>query len=337
MRLVLLPLLLGLSCSIFAQKETFDIIEYKQPAGWQKNIKAEAISFSKEKDNNFCMMILYKSIDGSADAQQNFNKSWEHLAQNSFNAEKAAMQPASTDNGWDIRTGSALFEKDGLKGSVVLITGSKKSKVANILILTNTDAFQQEMEAFLDGIVLKEIPAAKINNSPANNKQNNSLSHNRLTGLWRNNVTETSGYFNGKPNYTAGYTDKEYNFKSDGTYTFLHKMWLTSLKNIFFVYETGTWSIIGNKLTLTPRKSKAEEWRKAGSDTKKWGSLVKSGNRQLVQTVYTFDIYTDDYGTTLSLQYSGSTGREPDNVSKLSYSLKTKEGSLITLPPGFKF
>jgi coenzyme F420-reducing hydrogenase beta subunit len=75
--------------------------------------------------------------------------------------DKAVMQPAGTDNGWTSEIGSAAFEKDGLKGAVILITNTSEAKMANIVILTNTQLYQKEMENFLNNYLfqnLKQIP-----------------------------------------------------------------------------------------------------------------------------------------------------------------------------------
>ena len=121
--LIFISFLGFLSCN--AQGQQFDIVNYTEPFGWQKSEKPETVSFSKETDKGFCIMTIYKSIDGSPDAKKNFDVSWESLVQNIIGAGKPTMQPATTDNGWQTLLGSSPFEKDGLKGAVILITSSK--------------------------------------------------------------------------------------------------------------------------------------------------------------------------------------------------------------------
>ncbi len=72
------------------------------------------------------------------------------------------MQPAETENGWEVQSGFAPFESDGNKGVVVLATSTGYEKMVNIIILTNTNAYEKEMTAFLESISLKKInPVAK--------------------------------------------------------------------------------------------------------------------------------------------------------------------------------
>ncbi len=156
MRIVIWVLLLLTGKVTLAQHEQpFDIISYEKPKGWQQSSTRETLSFSKEDDKeNYCVITLCKSVEAGTDAYANFNLSWETMAINNLGAGAATMQPGTTDNGWKTHMGSAPFEKDGLKGAAILVNSSKNNKMVNILILTNTDKFQKEMETFLDGITL---------------------------------------------------------------------------------------------------------------------------------------------------------------------------------------
>ncbi len=145
-----------------AVQEQFDILYYQSPTGWQKSSTGETLSFSKEGDkDNYCVITLCKSVEAGADAQSNFSLSWETMAMNNLGAGTATMQPGTSDNGWQTRMGSAPFEKDGLNGTVILINSSKNNRMVNILILTNTDTFQKEMEDFLESVTLKQNSATE--------------------------------------------------------------------------------------------------------------------------------------------------------------------------------
>ena len=146
-------LILAASCT--NGQEQFDLVTYQPPVGWQKSSDENTMTFSNEDGGgNYCVMTVYKSIETVNDADNNFNISWESLVQNVLGTGAATMQPGSTDNSWENRIGSAPFEKDGLQGAAILITSSKGNKMINIMILTNTDKFQTEMETFLDGMTL---------------------------------------------------------------------------------------------------------------------------------------------------------------------------------------
>jgi hypothetical protein len=148
----------------FAQnKQAFDITTYTTPKGWSKTEKSETLTFSKEEGTNFCMITIYKSIEGSVNADTNFEMAWQSLVQENLGvASKAIMQPGNTDKGWENRIGSAAFDKEGTKGVAVLISSSKNKILVNILMLTNTNAFQTEVEAYLESIAFTENSTAKV-------------------------------------------------------------------------------------------------------------------------------------------------------------------------------
>ncbi|HRF22812.1 MAG TPA: hypothetical protein PLR98_01570, partial [Chitinophagaceae bacterium] len=81
--------------------------------------------------------------------------------------------PAGTDNGWTSETGSAPFEKDGLKGAVILITNTSAAKMVNIVILTNTQLYQKEMENFLNDLSFSkpETNTSQLKNSTTAKKE----------------------------------------------------------------------------------------------------------------------------------------------------------------------
>jgi hypothetical protein len=74
------------------------------------------------------------------------------------------MQPAATEAGWEIQSGYAPFEGNGAKGIAWLVSSSGFEKMVNILLLTNTDAYQKEISAFLSSISFKNI--APVSSKP---------------------------------------------------------------------------------------------------------------------------------------------------------------------------
>ena len=138
-----------------AQQQLFDIVGYTVPLGWSKSQKPETLTFTKETGNNFCIVTIYKSIDATNNAQNNFDFAWKSLVQGRLNISgQATMQPGSTDSGWETKLGNATFEKDGVKGVVMMINSSRNRKAVNIIVLTNTTIFQKDLEQLLEGIDL---------------------------------------------------------------------------------------------------------------------------------------------------------------------------------------
>lgn len=174
------------SCTAAAQqKQIFDIVTYTLPTGWQHSKKPETVTVSKEdKDGNFCFITIYKSVESGNDSKQNFDLSWEALVQNVLATGKATMQPAGTDNGWTSEIGSAPFEKDGIKGAAILISSTNNGKMVNIVVITNTNKYQKEMELFLDGITLKDTSISASTVNTRNQQPEPSAINNQKVEIW---------------------------------------------------------------------------------------------------------------------------------------------------------
>jgi hypothetical protein len=66
------------------------------------------------------------------------------------------MFPSNNPEDWTLEGGFAPFEKDGGKGVVLLYTISGHGKMVNVMILTNTQAYESNITAFVESITLKK-------------------------------------------------------------------------------------------------------------------------------------------------------------------------------------
>ncbi len=164
-KLIILFVLSFSFAALPAQKKTFDLASYIPPKGWKKLNTASAIQFTKEDatKGTYCSIILYKSIPGKSDPKENFTLAWETLVKEMVAISgKPEMQPAATEHGWTAESGFASFEREGSKGMAVLVTSTSQEKMVNLIILTNTDVYQNEITAFLTSITLqKQITVKK--------------------------------------------------------------------------------------------------------------------------------------------------------------------------------
>lgn len=141
-----------------SQKQTFDILSYSVPKGWKADKKTETASYSKDAGaKGYCIITLYKSIDAGNNSKQNFDISWQSLVKATLTTDDPAMQPATTDDGWETQTGSAAFETNDIKGTAILLSSTKLNKLVNILILIKGDDLIKDMSAFLESILMQDV------------------------------------------------------------------------------------------------------------------------------------------------------------------------------------
>ncbi|MBN9381049.1 MAG: hypothetical protein J0H74_09795 [Chitinophagaceae bacterium] len=158
-RLIHFCILCGFVGNSFAQTETFDLVTYTVPKGWKKRPAESAVQFSKEDaaKGTYCLIKLYKAVPGTPSSKENFDLAWISLVKEKVTVSVAPeMQPAATENGWEVQSGYAPFENEGEKGIVLLVTSSGYNKMVNLVILTNTDAYEKDMASFIESITLKK-------------------------------------------------------------------------------------------------------------------------------------------------------------------------------------
>ncbi len=186
----------------FAQVQTFDLTTYTPPKGWVKKATASAVQLTKTDDakGTYCLITLYKSVPGTNNSKDNFDMAWNTLVKEMVTVSTAPeMQPASSENGWEAQSGYAPFESDGNKGIALLVTSTSGQKMVNIIILTNTDVYQQSMTDFLESVSFKKQATTpvttNVNTNPVTNPVNKPVA-----------VTNTNGYGFTTTNFDDGWT-----------------------------------------------------------------------------------------------------------------------------------
>ena len=166
-KIFLLSVLCVFVGNAFAQKETFDIATYTAPKKWKKKRTEDAVQFTKEDaaKGTYCIITLYKSVPGTTNSKENFDLAWTSVVKEMVNVSTAPeMQPSAKEDDWEVESGYAAFESDGEKGVALLVTSTGYNKMVNLIILTNTDAYETEMTSFIGSISLKKQTQA-INNT----------------------------------------------------------------------------------------------------------------------------------------------------------------------------
>lgn len=157
--------ILTFSIGAFAQTtETFDIATFQPPKGWNRQPTQSSIQFSTEDKaaGTYCLITLFKSIPGTGDSKENFGIAWKTIVKGMVNVATAPQMFSSNNpEDWALEGGFAPFEKGGEKGVALLYTISGYGKMVNILILTNTQAYESNVTAFVESISLKK-PIAEI-------------------------------------------------------------------------------------------------------------------------------------------------------------------------------
>lgn len=162
---ILLLLFIAQALTAFTQPQVFDITTYTPPKGWKKQATESTIQYSKEDPakGTYCLLMLFKALPGTPDSKKNFDAAWETVVKEVVAVSTApTMVAPSSENGWEAQSGYAPFSKDGDNGIALLVTSSGFEKMVNILALTNSDVYQQEMTAFLESVTFKQLTTKPV-------------------------------------------------------------------------------------------------------------------------------------------------------------------------------
>lgn len=149
--------------AIGQREESFDILKFTTPQGWTMEAGKDALQLGTENaSGGVCLVTIFRSVPATDNSRENFSMAWETLVRQLVTARAdPEMLPSSNENGWILESGSARYESEGKHGSVLLVTATGGGKMINLVALMNTDAYQQEVAAFLNSIVLPKIAPVK--------------------------------------------------------------------------------------------------------------------------------------------------------------------------------
>lgn len=278
--------LLMLVSGTYAQStDTFDIATFQPPKGWQKQVGSDAVQFSIEDKSagTFCLISLFRSVPGVGSPKENFDAAWATIAKEAVPVSTAPeMMPADSKGEWLLAGGFAPFEKDGVKAGVVLYTASGYGKMVNALIITNSQAFEPELRAFLESITFKKPAEETRPQTPASNGQPSLAGNFWKQGGLRQGMLGHSGLS------TATFS-KTYQFLSNGTYKFYREDMQLAAPKYYLEHEEGTYTVSGNTITITSKKSAFSQHRLSKADPP-----TKSGNLGLSTQQYRFEFWNYD-------------------------------------------
>ena len=341
---IYLASLFVLACTLtYAQQETFDLVSYRIPPTWQKRqVKGGVQLFVTDaKTGAYAVAVVTIGMASTGSADGDFSSQWKSLLVNTVSSisEPAMIEPVQ-DNGWDIRSGNGNYVEENVQGLATLITATGFNQTAAVVLITNTQQYQNELISFIQSLKLKELKPLQVDSTVK--QESTSKERKSIVGLWHSYLNDTSGYMNGMAMYSGGYFRKEYLFNANGTYVYRLKNWSVTVKEILFVYESGTWVVNGTKLTLTPARGKGQWWSKASSNrTNEWGKLIRASNYILERQEYSFTIeyFYGSQDSVIVLKTNKATQRDGGNANtsepnEFRYTLR-KDGTMIDNPPGF--
>ena len=184
--LIFLLVALGVTGS-FAQRETFDIISFIPPTGWERTGNKDVVAFTKYTDARtaYCTIAVYDSRPGTDDLQKEFLFEWNDLIKKSKQIElPAERKEIKGTNGWNAIAG------EGISGTqppyvAMLLSMVGFGRVASVLVYISDDQFEPEVDKFWTNMQMVQ-PASNPNQTiaPAASLSTGNGAT-KLAGIWR--------------------------------------------------------------------------------------------------------------------------------------------------------
>ena len=144
--------------TVFGQSETYDLATYTPPTAWKKvtsNTNVISYSTTNNQKGTYCQIGIYKSTNSKGSLQADFQSEWQELVVKTYKpTSKPELTPASSENGWDAQGGVAPFEFSGGQSLAMLVTMSGYGRCLSIVVLTNTEDYQAQIQKFLESVDL---------------------------------------------------------------------------------------------------------------------------------------------------------------------------------------
>lgn len=141
------------------QTETFDIATFQPPKGWTRQAGADSVQFLTEDKaaGTYCVITLFRSMPAIGNSKENFDAAWRTIVKEAVNPASApTMIVSNNPEDWKVEGGHATFDKDGVKGGVILVTTSGYGKMVNVMILTNGQTYDEPVRQFVESISFKK-------------------------------------------------------------------------------------------------------------------------------------------------------------------------------------
>lgn len=157
----------------FAQKETFDLLTYTPPKGWDKSAKATILTYTltNKQNNSWCQIGIVKSTISKGSIEKDFESEWQDLVVKNYAPSGLPETDAVKEaEGWKIKSGVANFIFNSNTAMALLTTMSGFDRCISIVATTNNQEYLPQIQRFLESVDLIKPDAGSKTNNPVKNE-----------------------------------------------------------------------------------------------------------------------------------------------------------------------
>lgn len=242
------------SSTVLAQSQTFDVFSYEAPKGWNKEATTGGVSYSytDKKKGSYCIISIFHSRASEGNSQTDFEKQWQTMVATPLGVtDTPNIQKGESINNWENISAAVAFKQNGLSAVVILASFTGFDKTANIIFITNDQAYLTQVDAFTNTIHLNQPTEPNaITEKKAIPETAGTTS---LIGEWSSNSSTLADYVNANGQYAGDASINSttiFVFNANGTYEDHFNIYMKG--HFHFYFYKGKYSISGNTITLNP-------------------------------------------------------------------------------------
>lgn len=244
MRPVLLAMVSVMVGASPAAADTFGGWQYTAPKGYKLEPHGDHLAFTKVTAPTFCSLALFQARSAEDALVKEQAAEWQAVVAQNFTATSVRRAAASkTKRAFGIQpTLASITDGDGNEFVAQHYAISPPGMIASVLLTSSTAASLKKCEpvakAFLDSLAIDA--ASAVQGDPEARVET-------PVGGWGADATDA----------TSALVVRHYTFAPDGTYVFKSAVQGGKLKPAQYkiVDESGTYSVVGNQVTLAPAKA----------------------------------------------------------------------------------
>lgn len=219
-----------------------------------------------------CRLTVFNATVAGSDLAQDAAIDWDAYVQKRYPtaANRHTRTAKVSGTAWAFIQQNAVAKLEGVDLLLSVHSFTGHGQHMSVLFENSHPPFDALLNQFIGtvglgepGGVAKSAPSAEVPSGKPTS----------LLGKWQRAASSFSNYGSGS---VQGTTVWMYDFKPDGTFTFVSKTWPQGGMEMFFHRESGTYLLDGDSFMLTPRQSVSERWTKKPGHLGERGQLVSS-------------------------------------------------------------
>jgi hypothetical protein len=148
---------------VYAQQQSYDLINFAPPKGWKKQVFEDILMYSMTDNikRTWAQISIVKSTTSKGTADADFESEWQNLGLGNYRKFGLSEQPIVTDtqtlHGWKVVSGMGNFIFNNDTCALILNTISDGNRCASFTLVSNTKIYGPVMDKFLESVSFKPV------------------------------------------------------------------------------------------------------------------------------------------------------------------------------------